>query len=296
MFAGFMGLPPENSSFEHSGAIVLPIPYEATVSYGTGTRRGPAAIIEASAQVEFYDTDLMREPAIEWGIHTTPAPHADWRTPEIAVAEIADLTAHLASTARFLCVLGGEHTVSVGVARGLHRVYGDFVTVQFDAHADLRSEYEEQAYSHACAARRISEFSRIVQVGVRSLDVSEAQFLETCNGRVTVFPAERVRTSPGWREAFLAQIRGRRVFLTFDVDVFDPSIMPSTGTPEPGGLLWYETIDILRLVISETEVIGFDCVELAPIAGLHAPDFMAAKLVYKAIGMALAKRNLQRIP
>jgi N1-aminopropylagmatine ureohydrolase len=283
----FLGLPPEASSFASSAVLILPVPYEVTTSYGGGTRSGPTALIEASAQVELYDPEFDDEPALRWGIHTLPPLAPDLASPEAAVAQIAAVVEDLAKTGRLLVVLGGEHTVSVGVARGLNAAGAAFTTVQLDAHADLRDTYDGTPYSHACAARRISELGPVVQVGVRSLDVSEARFIRESPDRVTTFTAERVRNDPGYLDALAEAVRGRRVFLTIDLDVLDPSIMPATGTPEPGGLSWFETLAAIRTVVQHAEVAAFDCVELAPVPGLRAPDFTAARLVYKTISLVL---------
>ena len=176
--ANFLGLPPESSGREGSRVLILPVPYEATVSYGGGTRNGPAAILHASAQVELYDREFGTEPALQWGVHTLPPLAPDFRGPAETVDAIADAVAELMGEGKLLCVLGGEHTVSAGVARGLARAGHDFVTVQLDAHADLRSEYDGTPYSHACAARRILDHSPVFQLGIRSLDISEAEFLK----------------------------------------------------------------------------------------------------------------------
>jgi len=287
----FLGLPPDASSFDRSAVVVLPVPYELSTSYGGGTRNGPAAILRASAQVELYDRELDDEPALRWGVHTLPALARDLSSPENAVAAVEDAVADLAATGKLVVVLGGEHSLSVGVARGLHRALGDFVTVQLDAHADLRDTYEGTPYSHACAMRRIVELSAVIQVGIRSLDVTEAAFIRENPDRVSTYFAEDVVGREEFAAELAGQVRGKRVFLTIDVDALDPSIMPATGTPEPGGLSWQDTVSILRTLNREADVIGFDCVELAPIPGLHAPDFLAAKLAYKTMTYVMSRRG-----
>ncbi len=291
----FLGLPPEHSAFDTSKALVLPVPYEATTSYGQGTRNGPQAILDASRQVELYDMELSGEPALDWGLHTLPPLAPSLHSPHDAIREIEAAVAHYAASGKLLGVLGGEHGLSVGTARGLRQVYGDFVTVQLDAHADLRDEYEGTLYSHACAARRIAEFSPITQLGIRSLDKTEAEFLRDNPEQVLCLPARALlqseRAFHDGLDTLAQRIKGRQVFLTLDVDVFDPAIMPATGTPEPGGLGWQQVIDILHVVTRRGNVIGFDCVELAPIPGLHAPDFLAAKLVYKIFSLILRARS-----
>ena len=291
----FLGLPPEHSGYEHSRALLLPIPYEATTSYGQGTRNGPQAILDASRQVELYDMELYGEPALEWGLHTLPFLAPTLHSPQDAIGEIEAAVAHYAASGKLLGVLGGEHALSVGVARGLRQVYGDFVTVQMDAHADLRDEYEGSTYSHACAARRIAEFSPVTQLGIRSLDKTEADFLRDNPKQVLCLPArvllQSERAFQDGLAALAQRIEGKQVFLTLDVDVFDPAIMPSTGTPEPGGLSWQQVLDILHVVTRHGTVIGFDCVEFAPISNLHAPDFLTAKLVYKIFSLILHARQ-----
>jgi agmatinase len=285
----FLGLPPEHSDFESSRALILPVPYDATTSYQGGTKAGPQAILEASRQVELYDRDSDEEPALRWGVHTLPPLAPDLRSPEATVDTITDAVAELAATGKLLAVLGGEHSLSIGVARGLHRALGDFTTVQLDAHADLRDSYEGTPYSHACAARRIAEFSPLVQLGLRSIDIAEAAFLREHPERVTAFFADDMHTSRAYLPALAEAVRGKRVFLTIDLDVLDPSIMPATGTPEPGGLGWYDLWEIIQTVHAHAEILAFDCVELSPIPGLHAPDFLAAKLVYKTLCLILSR-------
>ena len=289
----FLGLPPEHCGFDRSRALVLPVPYDATTSYTGGAKAGPQAILDASTQVELYDREFGEESALRWGVHTLPPLAPDLRSPEATVNGIQAAVADLARTGKLLCVLGGEHSISVGVARGLRDVFGDFVTVQLDAHADLRDAYDETPYSHACAARRICALSPVVQLGIRSLDAAEAVFLRENPARVTAVFAEDMHRDRdrSYLAALAERVRGRRVFLTIDLDALDPAIMPATGTPEPGGLGWHDTLDILRTVAANAEIIAFDCVELSPLPGLHAPDFLAAKLVYKTLSLILCRRT-----
>ena len=289
--ANFLGLPPEHSGREGSRALILPVPYEATVSYGGGTRNGPAAILHASAQVELYDREFGTEPALQWGVHTLPTLAPDFRGPEATVDAIAAAVAELMREQKLLCVLGGEHTVSAGVAQGLARAGHDFLTVQLDAHADLRSEYDGTPYSHACAARRILDHSPVLQLGIRSLDISEAEFLQNNSDRVTTIFAEQMQGSNDYLRLLAETVQRRSVYLTVDLDFFDPSLMPAVGTPEPGGLGWQDALEIVRTLAAHSHIIAFDCVELAPIPGLHAPDFLAAKLVYKILSLVLARQS-----
>lgn len=280
----FLGLPDENSAFETSRAMILLAPLEATTSYGGGTRNGPEAIIEASRQVELYDIELGREPALEWGVHTLPTLSPCLHSLEDAVSDIAAAVADLPCKDKLLCVLGGEHTISVGVARGLAEHFGEFLTVQIDAHADLRDSYEGTPYSHASAMRRVLELGGpLFQLGIRSLDRSEAEYIAENPDTVTCYTAATMRQGGDWRDALKAAVKDRQVFLTIDVDGFDPAVVPATGTPEPGGLSWTDVLEIVRIVAQNGNVIAFDCVELAPIPGLHHPNFTVAKLIYKTL-------------
>lgn len=288
----FLGLSPEYSDWAGSQALILPIPYEASTSYGSGTKAGPHAILEASAQIELYDAEFGCEPALRWGIHTLPALATDAGNAQGAIDQIDAVVGELVSTGKLLGILGGEHTISGGTARALRRVLGPIVTVQMDAHADLRDTYEGTRYSHACAARRMLEAGPVVQMGIRSLDISEAEFLAGHAEDVLSVSADEMHRSSDYKQRVIDRITGRNVFLTLDVDALDPSVMPATGTPEPGGLSWHQMLDTIRLVASHSCVVAFDCVELSPIAGLHAPNFAAAKLVYKTLSIVLQARAL----
>ncbi|HEU5089780.1 MAG TPA: agmatinase [Roseiflexaceae bacterium] len=290
--ANFLGLDEETSSYNRSGALVLPIPYEGTVSYGQGTRNGPRAIIEASHQVELYDRELDSEPAVTYGIHTLPALAPVIAGPEPMVDAIAACAEEHLRTGKLLVGLGGEHTVSAGIARAVKAVFGDFVMVQIDAHSDLRASYEGSPYSHACVARRVlDQGATVVQLGIRSICREEIELIRSERSRLRVFFAEDVHAGQYLR-ALAGLVRGRNVFLTIDVDGMDPSLVPATGTPEPNGLLWSQVLDIVRTVTREGNLVAFDCVELAPIAGQHASDFLTAKLIYKTIGLALSSRGV----
>lgn len=285
----FLGLPPEASTAQQAGVLILPIPYEATVSYGAGTASGPEAIIRASQQVELYDREFDAEPALEFGIHTLP-PLDLPQEPVSAIGAIAQATEAAARSGKLVVGLGGEHTVSVGFGRGLlAAASGPLTVVQIDAHADLRDEYEGSPYSHACVARRLLDDERIEQVlqlGIRSVCREEVDFARSEPDRVRIWYAEEVHAG-GWQRELAARLAGKQVYITLDVDGLDPAIVPATGTPEPDGLTWSETLDILRATCQAGRIVGMDCVELAPYAGQHAADFAVAKLVYKAISYAM---------
>jgi len=287
----FLGLPDEYSTYDRSAALILPIPYEATVSYGQGTRNGPEAIIEASRQVELYDRELDSEPAATYGIHTLPALAPVNSGPEAMIDAIAACAEEHLRTGKLLVGLGGEHSISAGMARALHAVHGDFVMVQLDAHSDLRDEYEGSPYSHACVAKRVLDMgATVVQLGIRSICREEMNLIRSERSHLRVFFAEDVHAGQ-FQRALAGLVRGRTIFLTIDVDGMDPSIVPATGTPEPGGMTWVQTLDIIRIITREARVAAIDCVELAPIPGQHASDFLVAKLVYKTISLALASRT-----
>ncbi len=285
----FLALEDPHGTFDGARVLILPVPLEATVTWGGGTAAGPRAIIEASQQVELYDREYDAECALEYGVHTLPALDLD-AEPGAAVAQIAAAVAAAAASGKLVVALGGEHTISAGVSHGLLDALGAPLTVvQLDAHSDLRDEYEGTQFSHACVARRILEdprVSQLLQLGVRSVDAEEVAFAHANQRRVEVWYAEDVHDG-SWREAFTARVRGRRVHLTIDVDGLDPAIVPATGTPEPDGLTWREALDIIRTTASAGCIVGIDCVELAPRTGLHHADFAVAKLLYKTITYAM---------
>ena len=283
----FLGLDEEHSAYERSAALILPIPYEGTVSYGQGTREGPRAIIHASQQVELYDRELDDEPALVHGIHTLPFLAPVVSGPAAMVDAIAACAEEHLRAGKLLVGLGGEHTVSAGIARAVEAAHGDFVMVQIDAHSDLRDEYEGSPYSHASIARRVFDMGMtIAQFGIRSICREEIELIRAEPARLRVWFAEDVHA--GGHLAPLAElVRGKPVFLTIDLDGLDPALVPATGTPEPNGLSWDQALEIIRVVAREADVVAIDCVELAPIPGAHASDFLAAKLVYKAIGLTL---------
>jgi agmatinase len=283
-FAGVAAEPGQKSPVRYS---ILPVPFDLTASYVKGASRGPAAIIEASTHMELYDEELGCEP-YKAGIETLSAiePRDD---PADMIAVVQGAAREVLSRGTIPVLLGGEHSVTLGMVRALMDQYSALSVLQLDAHADMRDSYESSPYNHACVARRISELCPLVQAGVRSLSVEEAGFLKA--GRATGSAGAGIKTYyaagiKGMGADLLARIvedLTQEVFITIDLDVFDPSIMPATGTPEPGGLGWYEVLGLLRAVASKRKVVGFDLVELCPQPGNVAPDFMAARLVYKMI-------------
>ncbi len=292
----FLGLDAEHSAYETSRVVVVPIPFEATVSYMGGTKNGPRAIIQASTQIELYDRDFRGEPALDYGVHTLPYLALGHSTIEAALDSIAAVVAEHAGAGKLVVGLGGEHSVSVGFGRGLAAAHGTpLLTVQIDAHADLRDEFEGSRYSHACAARRLLELGPVVQLGIRSLAQEEAELIDAVTDQgdtLRTFFAEDIHAGPAYLATLAQWVRGRRAFLTIDADCFDPACVPATGTPEPGGLDWQQVLAIVRTVARNADVAGFDVVELAPHPGMHSADFLIAKLVYKTISEIMAARRL----
>ncbi|MDH4351495.1 MAG: agmatinase [Gemmatimonadota bacterium] len=277
----FLGLPEEHARFEDVGVVILPVPYEATVSYMGGTRFGPRGLLHASRFVELYDHELDAEP-YTIGVHTLPELMLTGAGPGKAMRELRRAFDALLGSGKFVIMLGGEHSVSgppiLAHADRLER--GKLSVLQLDAHADLRAEYEGTPYSHACVMHTVHERVKLVQVGIRSL-TAEERALQRKRRMTVVFGHEL--DQPDWEDRVMRAL-GRDVYITVDVDYFDPSIMPATGTPEPGGGAWNPTIRLLDRVFRERNVVGADVVELAPLPGMVAPDFLAAKLVYKLIG------------
>jgi agmatinase len=299
--SNFLGLPEKNSNPVRSLGWVLPVPYEAPTSYGAGTREGPAAILAASRQVELYDREFNGEPAMDYGIHTTLPMNLIVSSPEDMVQSIEEVVARLLSgiqKPRVLGVLGGEHSISAGVVRGLARAQttDSLVAVHVDAHADLREEYEGSPYSHACAAKRISEVCPIFQIGIRNFSSEEASFMRGCRSVRTIFSEEATDPLGRFLKELAQFVRKKRVFFTIDLDGLDPSIMPAVGTPEPGGISWERMLEIARTVCNNAASVPvFDVVELAPIPGFRAPDFLAAKLVYKLFSYTLLNSGKETI-
>lgn len=297
----FLGLPGNVSHPTKARGWLLPVPYESTTSYGAGTREGPAAIIAASRQVELYDREYGDEPAMNYGIHTTLPLNPIHSSPEDMIQSIEDAVAKIFSgmtQPEVLGVLGGEHTISAGVVRGLvrSRTSDSLVTVHVDAHADLRDEYEGSPFSHACAAKRILDICPIFQIGIRNLSGEEAFFMRDCGSVRTVFSEEANDPDGRFLKDLAGFVRNKRVFFTIDLDGLDPSIMPAVGTPEPGGISWERMLEIARTVCGHAACVPvFDVVELAPVPGLRAPDFLAAKLVYKLFSYTLIKSTKRTI-
>ncbi|MBI6545693.1 MAG: agmatinase [Cyanobacteria bacterium NC_groundwater_1444_Ag_S-0.65um_54_12] len=278
----FGGLPAEFSDWRTARAVIIPVPYEGTTSYRSGTKEGPLAILLASRQLELYDEELSSE-TYRVGIATLPELYPSRRDLQAPIAQTYQVVADTLAHGKFPVVLGGEHSISAGSIQAAHEKYPDLSVLQIDAHADLRAAYDDTPQSHASVMRRVCEFKvPVTQVGIRSLSAEEMAFWRKENPS-TIFWARDLRGEADEARRIVATLTPR-VFLTIDVDGFDPSVIPATGTPEPGGLGWYQVLQILRELFSQREVVAADLLELAPIPGLIAPDFTCAKLIYKIIG------------
>jgi len=276
----YFGLKAAESAYDASRIVVLPVPYAGTVTYGPGTDRGPEAIRVASQQVELFDEETRREP---WrlGIHSAPPVPCGRLRPDRMVARVAERVGRYLDDGKFVVTLGGEHSISEGATGPYARRHPGLVIVHFDAHSDLRESYEGTRHNHACAGARMREHARVIQIGIRSQCLEERAAID--RGDVETLFAWQMQDGD-WAARVLAGIPpGVPVYVTVDLDYFDPSIMPATGTPEPGGGEWYPTLRFLRLLSEKTRIVGFDVMELAPIRSLHAPDFLAARLVYKIL-------------
>ncbi len=282
----FAGLEPHDCRYECSAVAVLPIPYEATTSFVAGTRNGPREILHASRFLELYDEELDGEVS-RVGICTLPELECVVSSPADMVRHIYGAAKSILDDGKFLVSLGGEHTITPPLVEAHLEHHPGLSVLAIDAHADLRSTYQGSDYSHACAMRRVLEMTSGVQVGIRSISMEETAALPSLTTRI--FYAHKMRTDPHWqREA--VEALGDPVYVTVDLDGLDPALMPAVGTPEPGGLDWFQLLDLLKEVTIRRRVVGFDVNELAPIPGFSAPNFTAAKIVYKLLGYVFAER------
>lgn len=270
----FGDLPLEYSALADANVVIVPVAYDGTSTWVKGADKAPAAIMEASANMELYDIETNSE-VYRKGIFTDE-PVSEKASPQRTVEAVRAAVGRHIDNGKFVVTIGGEHSVSIGAVEAYSQRLRNFCVLQLDAHSDLRSEYEGSKYNHACVMARVKEICPIVQVGIRSMDYSEKEVMDESN----VFFAGDIYNQDGWMEKAVSLLCDN-VYVTIDLDVFDPSIMPSTGTPEPGGLLWYDVLKLLRMVCNSKNVVGFDLAELCPEADNKSSDFMAAKLIYK---------------
>jgi agmatinase len=277
----FASLDEEYASFERSRVVVLPVPYDSTVTARAGTRDGPRAIIDASADMELYDVGIGSEP-YRHGIHTLPelAPHTG--SPDAMCARVEDVVGELLDAGKFVVTLGGEHTVAAGAVRAHAKRTPGLSVLAFDAHSDMRDEYLDSRYNHACTLRRANELARVTQVGLRSASSEDARFIREQG--LAFFSPRELRDADV--QAVIEHLSDD-VYITIDLDSFDPAEMSAVGTPEPGGLHWDEVSDLLVAVTKARRVVGFDVTELSPSLGPASCAQLAAKLTYRLIGLAL---------
>jgi agmatinase len=273
------GLDEKSSSLEGAKVVILPVPYDRTASYMKGTAKGPEAIVEASRFMELYDDELDCDP-YTIGIHTAPPVSGNQDTPEVMTRKVEEATARYLDKGKMAVVIGGEHSVAVGAIMAYHRKHPKLSVIQFDAHGDLRATYEGSEFSHACAMYHFAGRLPTLQVGIRSISREGRDLIRSKD--LMVIPARDFVARP--QKALESVDRlSDEIYLTIDVDYFDPSIMPATGTPEPGGPGWYDTLAFIREVCRRKRLIGFDVNELRPLGDDVAPDFLAAKLIYKIL-------------
>ena len=272
----YAGIPDEFATLEKSKTVLITVPYDATSTWGKGADKGPDSFLEASENMELFDIETNTEVYKE-GVFLNQM-NADFDTPETMVSEVHDEVKKYIHKKKFVTLFGGEHSISIGSIRAFNETHKDLTVLQIDAHADLRPEYEGTPYNHACAMHEASKTTNLVQVGIRSMDISEKKFLNLEN----TFFAVQMAEDEFWDDKVLETLT-ENVYITFDLDGFDPSVLPATGTPEPGGLHWYETLAFLKRVFETKNVVGFDIVELCPDENDRVSSFAAAKLYYKML-------------
>ena len=287
----FLGLEKKYSNYKDSKIVILSAPLEKTVTYGKGTAMAPKEILKASRFVEYYDEEQSREICFERGICTLDQLSFQKLTVEKSLAKIYSEVKNHLNNDKFVVTLGGEHSLSYGAIKAHHEKFPNLSILQIDAHSDLRDSYENSKYSHACVMARVSEFNtKIIQVGVRAQAIEENEFRK--QKQIRTFYSREIKMGmygDDWQE-IVARNLTENVYVTFDLDGFDPSILPATGTPEPGGLFWDETMYLLKIIGLDKNIVGFDVTELAPSKAHPASNYTAAKLVYKILNYAFINR------
>lgn len=276
MSKNYAGIPDAFAQLDKAKIVLIPVPYDGTSTWGKGANKGPDAFLEASKNMELYDIETNSE-VYKKGIYLAQ-PVTENASPEAMVRAVHKTTKEFIKRNKFVTVFGGEHSISIGTIRAFNECFDNLSVLHIDAHADLRESYGGTPFNHACAVHEASKATNLVQVGIRSMDAIENTFMD----REKTFFAHEMADDEYWVDNVI-ELLTENVFITFDLDAFDPSIMPSTGTPEPGGLLWYETLDFLKKVFEERNVVGFDIVELCPNPADRSSDFLAAKLYYKML-------------
>ena len=279
----YAGIPEEYSSFENSKIVLLPVPYDATSTWGKGADNGPEAFLEASENMELYDLETDSEVYTQ-GVFLYEPLICDEK-PEIMFQQLRKKTLEIIDTGKLFTMIGGEHSVSIATIDAFAQKYDNLSVLQLDAHSDLRESYLDSEFNHACAMHRASKTTNLVQVGIRSSDISEIPFMN----KEKMFFADDIVNKKDWQQLVIDKL-GDNVYLTIDLDCFDPSVCPGTGTPEPGGLFWYDVIKLLKLLIEQKNVVAFDIVELAPMSNNKISEFLTAKLYYKILSYIFNKK------
>ncbi len=272
----YAGIPDEFAQLEKAKVVLIPVPYDGTSTWGKGADKGPEAFLNASKNMELYDIETDTEP-YQQGIYLADA-ITENSSPEAMVDEVHKITKKYIKRNKFVTLFGGEHSISIGTIRAFNECFNNLTVLHIDAHVDLRESYEGTTCNHACAVHEASQQTNLLQVGIRSMDTIEKTFMD----EEKTFFAHDMVNDEYWMDKVVEQMT-ENVFITLDLDAFDPSILPSTGTPEPGGLFWYETLEFLKQVFAEKNVVGFDIVELCPNNKDKSSDFLAAKLYYKML-------------
>lgn len=272
----YAGIPDEYATLTNSKIVLIPVPYDGTSTWQKGADKGPEAFLDASENMELYDIETQSE-VYKQGIFLAET-ITENSSPENMVDAVHETTKKYINKNKFVTLFGGEHSISIGSIRAFNECFEDLTVLHIDAHADLRPEYEGTKCNHACAVYEASQNTNLIQVGIRSMDKIETTIMDT----EKTFFAHDMATNEYWMDDVI-ELLGKNVFITFDLDALDPSIFPATGTPEPGGLFWYETLDFLQKVFMQKNVVGFDLVELCPQENSKTSDFLAAKLYYKML-------------
>ena len=279
----FLGL--EDQTYKNSKAVILPVPYDKTSSYGKGADKGPEALIVASSQMEYYDDEFDFEAYKQYGLFTLPELKVREMPPEKMVATICKKYEQLLKDGKFIGMIGGEHSITPGAVKPLSEKYKNLSVLHWDAHGDLRESYEGTKYSHACSMRRSYDYvDKVIQVGIRSISQEEIDWVKEKKYSDRIYSPSRFGFDPATKAKSIAKIVNQlseNVYISIDLDGFDPSFLPATGTPVPGGLNWYDCLELMRAVFKNKNVVAFDVNELAPIKGLPVSEFMAAWLTYK---------------
>ncbi|MCB7482253.1 agmatinase [Christiangramia sediminis] len=278
----YAGIPDKYARIDEAKVVLIPVPYDGTSTWQKGADRGPDAFLNASENMELFDIETRSE-VYRQGIYLAP-PVTEDSSPEKMVEAVYKTTKNYIKQDKFVTLFGGEHSISIGSIKAFNESFEDLTVVQLDAHADLRPEYEGSSCNHACALHEASKTTNLIQIGIRSMDVSENDHMDENQ----VYFAHDLYED--WQDDAIGQMTPN-VFITIDLDAFDPSIMPSTGTPEPGGLFWYETLEFLKMMFKKKNVVGFDIVELCPDKNEKSSDFLAAKLYYKMLSYKFKYQN-----